>query len=113
MPLRWVALLYRRVDVDLAITGGVHTHEDVLKGLMAGANVTMMTSELLHHGIDRLRATLEDLRTWMEEHESESVEQMPGSMSQQHVAEPPAFERANYMKVLQSWHPDPAGQFLY
>lgn len=113
LPLRWVALLYGRVAVDLAITGGVHTHEDVLKGLMAGANVTMMASELLYNGIDRLWATLEDLLTWMEEHEYESVKQMQGSMSQQHVTEPTAFERANYMKVLQSWRPDPNGHFLY
>ncbi len=113
LPLRWVALLYGRVAVDLAVTSGVHTHEDVLKALMAGANVTMMASELLRHGIDRLWAVLEDLRTWMEEHQYESVEQMRGSMSQQHVTEPTAFERANYMKVLQSWRPDPAGHLLY
>ncbi len=109
LPLRWVAILYGRVKADFAITSGVHTHEDVLKGLMAGANVTMMTSELLRHGVERIGMILEALENWMEEHEYESVTQMRGSMSQQHVAEPAAFERANYMKVLQSWRPDPAG----
>jgi len=113
LPLRWVAILYGRIDVDFAITSGVHSYEEVLKGLMAGARVTMMASELLRHGIDRLWAVLEDVRTWMEENEYESVAQMQGSMSQQNVTEPTAFERANYMKVLQSWRPDPAGHLLY
>ena len=108
LPLRWVAILYGRVPVDFAITSGVHTHEDVLKGLMAGASVTMMTSELLQNGISRIRAILADMAAWMEEHEYESVAQMRGCMCQQHVPEPAVFERANYMKVLQSWRPDPA-----
>ncbi len=109
LPLHWVAILYGKVPVDLAITSGVHTHEDVLKGLMAGANITMMASELLRYGIQRIGEVLNDLVLWMEEHEYESVAQMQGSMSQQHVAEPAAFERANYMKVLDSWRPDPTG----
>ena len=109
LPLHWVAILYGKVPVDLAITSGVHTHEDVLKGLMAGANITMMASELLLYGIQRIGEVLNDLVLWMEEHEYESVAQMQGSMSQQHVAEPAAFERANYMKVLDSWRPDPTG----
>ena len=113
LPLRWVAMLYGRIDVDFAVTSGVHTHEDVLKALMAGASVTMMASELLRHGIERITEILHNLGTWMDEHEYESVQQMQGSMSQQHVAEPTAFERANYMKVLQSWRPDPAGALLY
>jgi dihydroorotate dehydrogenase (fumarate) len=110
LPLRWVAILYGRIPVDLAITTGVHNHEDVLKGLMAGANVTMMTSELLRNGIGRVKDVLTDLADWMEAHEYESVKQMQGSMSQKHVPEPTAFERANYMKVLQSWRPDPTGR---
>lgn len=109
LPLRWVAMLYGRVDVDFAITSGVHTHEDVLKGLMAGASVTMTASELLANGIGRLTEIVHALEMWMEEHGYESVRQMQGSMSQQHVTEPTAFERANYMKELQSWRPDPAG----
>lgn len=112
LPLHWVAILYGRVPVDFAITSGVHTHEDVLKGLMAGAKVTMMASELLQNGIRRIGEILNDLILWMEEHEYESVAQMQGSMSQQHVAEPAAFERANYMKVLDSWCPDPTGMMI-
>ena len=109
LPLRWVALLYGRIPVDFAVTSGVHTHLDVLKALMAGANVTMMASELLQNGTGRIRTILNDLEAWMEEHEYASVGQMRGSMSQQHVAEPAAFERANYMKVLQSWRPEAGG----
>lgn len=106
LPLTWVAILYGRVPVDLAITSGVHTHQDVLKGLMAGARVTMMTSALLRHGLGHLRTVLDDLVHWMEEHEYASVRQMQGSMSQINVRSPSVFERANYMKVLQSWHVD-------
>ncbi len=107
LPLRWLAILHGRVPVDMALTSGVHTHEDVLKGLMAGAKVTMMASELLRNGIHRIGEVVEALEFWMEEHEYLSVAQMQGSMSQQNVAEPDAFERANYMKVLQSWRADP------
>jgi dihydroorotate dehydrogenase (fumarate) len=112
LPLRWLAILYGRVPVDFAITSGVHTHEDVLKGLMAGAKVTMMASGLLRYGPNRINAILEQLRVWMEEHEYVSVAQMQGSMSQKNVAEPDAFERANYMKVLQSWRADPTAVLL-
>jgi dihydroorotate dehydrogenase (fumarate) len=112
LPLRWLAILHGRVPVDFAITSGVHTHEDVLKGLMAGAKVTMMASELLRHGPNRIDAILEQLRTWMEEREYVSIAQMQGSMSQKNVAEPDAFERANYMKVLQSWRADPIAVVL-
>ncbi|MBX7222270.1 MAG: dihydroorotate dehydrogenase-like protein [Blastocatellia bacterium] len=112
LPLRWVAILYGRVPVDFAITSGVHTHEDVLKGLMAGAAVTMMTSELLQHGLKRINEVVADMTRWMEEREYVSVKQMQGSMSQKNVAEPAAFERANYMKVLQSWRFDPTGSLF-
>ncbi len=110
VALRWVAILYGQVPVDFAITNGVHSYQDVLKGLMAGANIMMMASELLMNGIGRIGAVLEELTNWMEMHEYESVSQMQGSMSQRHVAEPAAFERANYMKALHSWRPDPTGQ---
>ncbi|MDQ7028597.1 MAG: dihydroorotate dehydrogenase-like protein [Ardenticatenia bacterium] len=109
LPLQWVAILYGRVPVDLALTGGVHTHQDALKGLMAGANVVMMTAELLQRGVRRIREIVDHMKQWMEDHEYESVAQMQGSMSQQHVANPDAFERANYMKTLRSWRPDPTG----
>jgi len=105
LPLRWVAILYGRLMADLAITTGIHTSQDVLKGLMAGAKVTMMASELLQNGIRRIGAILDEIRSWMNEHEYESVAQMIGSMSQQHCAEPAAFERANYMKMLASYRP--------
>lgn len=110
LRLNWVAIIYGKVPVDLAITGGVHTHEDVLKGLMAGARVTMMASELLQNGMGRIRQILEALRAWMEEYEYESVLQMQGSMCQNHVGDPSVFERANYIKMLQSWRPDSLGK---
>jgi len=77
----------------------------VIKGLMAGANVTMMASELLQNGVRRIGQVLEELVAWLTEHEYESVIQMIGAMSQKHCAEPAAFERANYMKMLQSYRP--------
>jgi dihydroorotate dehydrogenase (fumarate) len=103
LPLRWVAILSGRVQADLALSGGVHTAADALKALMAGANVAMLTSALLAHGPGRLLHILSDMKTWMEEREYESVEQLCGSMSQRHVAEPAAFERANYMRALNAF----------
>jgi len=103
LPLRWVAILHGRVKASLAATSGIHSAEDVLKMLMAGADVTMMCSALLRHGPEHITRVLEDLRQWMVAHEYTSVTQMKGSMSHKSVAEPAAFERANYMKVLQSY----------
>jgi dihydroorotate dehydrogenase (fumarate) len=103
LRLHWVAILYGHVRADLAVTGGVHTALDVLKAMMAGARVTMMTSALLKHGIEHLAKVRSDLVAWMEEHEYESVRQMQGSMSQQSVADPAAFVRANYVRVLSSY----------
>lgn len=102
LPLRWLAILYGKVKASLASTTGVHKSEDVLKLIMAGADVTMMTSVLLKNGISALNGILTDVKQWMEEHEYESIEQMKGSMSYQNVAESAAFTRANYMKELQS-----------
>jgi dihydroorotate dehydrogenase (fumarate) len=102
LPVRWIAILYKRVNTDLALSTGVHTHVDAIKALMAGANIAMTTSELLANGVKRAGEILEDMRRWMEEFEYESVKQMTGSMSQQAVADPAAFERANYMKALTS-----------
>jgi dihydroorotate dehydrogenase (fumarate) len=112
LPLRWVAILYGRIPVDFGITTGIHTHEDVLKGLMAGAKVTMITSEILKKGTGRVSDLLRDLMSWMNEHEYESVQQLLGSMSQKNCAEPAAFERANYMKTLHSWRADPTGKLV-
>lgn len=103
LRLHWVALLSRAVRCDLAITGGVHTPEDVLKGIMAGAQVVMLTSALLKHGIEYLREIESGVVEWMEKHEYESIRQMRGSMNAAAAAEPAAFERANYIKVLGSY----------
>lgn len=112
LPLRWVALLYKRIGVDFAITSGVHEPEDVVKGIMAGAAVMMTTSAMLRRGVAQIGVLRHGLQEWMAIHEYESVEQMRGSMSQMNVAQPDAFERANYMKVLQSWQEDPTGVLL-
>lgn len=103
LRLRWVAILYGHIKADMAVTGGVHTATDVVKCMMAGATVAMMTSSLLKHGIDYIKIVEKNMIEWMEEHEYESIEMMQGSMSQQSVAEPAAFERANYMRVLSSY----------
>ena len=103
VPMRWIAILYGKINVDFALTGGVHTGEDVLKAMMAGARVTTITSEFLQNGVKRVPEMLAEITSWMEEHEYETIEQMQGSMSQKSVAEPAAFERANYMKVLSSY----------
>jgi dihydroorotate dehydrogenase (fumarate) len=103
LRLHWVAILYGHVRADLAVTGGVHTAQDVLKAMMAGARVAMMTSALLKHGVDLLRVVRANLVAWMEAHEYESIRQMQGSMSYRSVAEPAEFERANYLKVLSSY----------
>jgi dihydroorotate dehydrogenase (fumarate) len=103
LRLHWVALLSRTVRCELAITGGVHTPEDVLKGIMAGAQVVMLTSALLKNGIGYLRDLEAGVIEWIEQHEYESIRQMRGSMNVAAVAEPGAFERANYIKVLGSY----------
>lgn len=103
LPLRWIAILYGRIEADFALTSGVHTAIDVLKAIMAGANVAMLASELLAHGIWRLPQILSDLQQWMEEHEYQSIAEMRGSMSQQAVLDPAAFERASYVHALQSY----------
>jgi dihydroorotate dehydrogenase (fumarate) len=103
LPLHWIAILYGRIPCDFALTSGVHTAQDVLKAMMAGANVAMMTSELLSNGVYRITDILNDLRAWMIEHEYESITQMRGSMSQRAVAEPAAFERANYLRMLNAF----------
>ncbi len=112
LPLRWIAILYGQIETDFALTSGVHNHKDVLKGLMAGANITMMTSELLKKGVGRIDEILAKLTKWMEKRDYESVNQLQGSMSMKHVADDDAFERANYMKVLQSWKEDPTGKMF-
>jgi len=103
LPLRWTAILHGKIKADIAATSGITTETDMLKMLMAGANVTHMMSALLKYGTAHIGTTLRKLEMWMEEHEYESVKQMIGSMSHRSVANPGEFERANYMKVLNSY----------
>ena len=103
LPLRWIAILHGKVKSSLAATGGIHSAPDVLKMLMAGADVTMMCSALLKNGLRRIREVELEMVQWMEEHEYESVEQMKGSMSHKSCPHPSAFERANYMKAIKSY----------
>jgi dihydroorotate dehydrogenase (fumarate) len=102
LRLHWVAIMYGRVRASLAVTGGVHTGLDVLKVMMAGGNVAMMTSALLRHGVEHLTAVLDQMRDWMEEHDYHSLRMMHGCMSFHSVPNPSAYERANYMKVLRA-----------
>ena len=104
LPLRWIAILHGRVPVSLAATGGVHTHEDALKVLMAGADIAMLCSALLRNGIGHLTAVRDGMERFMAEHEYASVAQMKGSMSQRSCANPTAFERVSYMKALTGYH---------
>jgi dihydroorotate dehydrogenase (fumarate) len=103
LRLRWAAILHGQVQADMALTGGVHTAEDVIKSMMVGAKAAQMASMLLHYGVHTLSDILVDMQRWMETHEYESVRQMQGSMSHKNVRNPGAFERANYMKVLQAY----------
>ena len=103
LPLRWIAILYGRIKASLAATSGIHRGTDALKMLLAGADVTMLCSALLRHGIPQIALIERDLKAWLEEHEYESVTQLKGSLSQKNCAEPAAFERAQYMKALTSY----------
>jgi dihydroorotate dehydrogenase (fumarate) len=103
LPLRWISILNGKLNADFALTSGVHMYKDVLKAMMAGARVAMMASSLLHNGEQIIGQILNDLDVWMHDHEYASIQQMQGSMSQKSVKEPAAFERANYMKVLNSF----------
>jgi dihydroorotate dehydrogenase (fumarate) len=98
--LHWAGILFGRVPIEVAISGGVHTARDILKCMMAGAQVAMTTSALLRHGLDHVSNMLLDLRRWMEEHEYGSIREMRGSLSLLRVPDPSAFERGNYLKVL-------------
>jgi dihydroorotate dehydrogenase (fumarate) len=110
LPLRlnWVAIAYGHVNASLAITGGVHTPEDVLKCMMAGASSAMMTSAILEHGIPHISRVLTGIRDWMELHEYPSIRTMQGSLSRKKATHPANFERVNYMKVLSSFPSAPA-----
>lgn len=103
VPLRWISILYGQIKCSLAASTGVHTSADVLKYLMAGADITMTASALLRHGPKHIGTLVKGLTEWMEENEYESVNQMKGSMSKGKVGDPAQFERANYLKTLQSY----------
>jgi dihydroorotate dehydrogenase (fumarate) len=110
MPLRWIAILSGQVPLSLAASSGIHTAQDVVKLLLAGADVTMMASALLRRGPGHLRGVIAGVGAWLDEHEYQSVRQMKGSMSQDSSAEPAEFERANYMRSLVDFtvaSPDP------
>ena len=103
LPTRWIAILYGHLNCSMALTSGIHSPEDIIKAVMVGADVANLCSVLLQQGIEHIGHLLQGVTAWMEEHEYESIEQMKGSMSHRSVPEPAAFERANYMKVLQSY----------
>ena len=100
VPLRWIALLYGKLEANLAATSGIHRASDALKMLMAGADVTLLCSALIRHGVRQIGVIERDLVAWMEEHEYHSVAQLKGSLSQKNCADPSAFERAQYMKAI-------------
>jgi dihydroorotate dehydrogenase (fumarate) len=103
LPMRWIAILYGRIHCSMALTSGIHSAEDVIKAVMVGADVANICSVLLKQGIGIIPDLIKGVTAWMEEHEYESVEQMKGSMSHRSSAEPAVFERANYMKMLNSY----------
>ncbi|TLS75646.1 dihydroorotate dehydrogenase-like protein [Mariprofundus erugo] len=104
LSMRWIAMLYGRVKITLAATSGIHTHDDAIKLLLAGADVTHMCAALLHHGPEYLGEVLNGMMQWMEEKEYASVAQLKGSVSHARAIDPAAFERANYIKTLDSFH---------
>ena len=106
LPLRWIALLHKRIKADLAATSGIHRASDVIKMLMVGASTTQLCSVLLRHGITKLTAIERELCEWMEQHEYESVAQLQGSLSQINCPNPAAFERAQYMKAISTYRAD-------
>jgi len=106
LPLLWIAILYGRIQASLAASTGIHTVEDVVKVLLGGADVAMLASALLRHGPEHLGRLEKGLLEWMTEREYESVAQLRGSVSQRAVADPTAFERASYMKVLRNYSSD-------
>jgi len=100
LPLRWVAILKGKVDLNLAATGGIHQAEDVIKGLMVGADVTMLCSSLLANGIEQLRTVNEGVNTWLKDKGYESLEQVRGTLSREKVSNPTAFERAQFIRAI-------------
>jgi len=103
LRLRWAAILHGHLKADIAVSGGVHTVEDIIKAIMCGANAVQVVSSLLKYGPSHIGSLISGLKHWLEDHEYESVDQMRGSMSLRHCPDPSVFERANYLRVLQLW----------
>ncbi len=108
LRIHWLALLYGRVQLDMSATGGFHRAEDCLKAIMAGASTVQLCSVLLQQGAEVLSTILQDMREWLEENEYETLDELRGSVSQQHAIDPAAYERLNYVELLHS-HKNPAG----
>ncbi len=100
LPMRWIAILKDNIKADLAATSGIHTGTDVIKMMMVGANVAMLCSSLLKHGINHVKNIEDHMKQWMRENDYKSISEMQGSMSQQKIANPGSFERAQYMKAI-------------
>jgi len=107
LPLRlsWLGVLFGKVKANLSVTGGVHTVEDAVKSVMAGADTIQLASSLIKHGPKHLTALRDGLSQWLEAHEYESLRQMKGSLSLQRCPDPAAYLRQNYMQILQTWAP--------
>jgi dihydroorotate dehydrogenase (fumarate) len=105
LPMRWIAILYGRLNVDFALTSGAHTADDALKAVAAGASIVQMASELLKNGSGRIGEILAEMSDWLYEHEYESLDLLQGSLSQINVSFPAAFERANYLEIVRSYSP--------
>jgi dihydroorotate dehydrogenase (fumarate) len=103
LRLRWAAILHGHLKADIAVSGGVHTVDDIIKAIMCGANAVQVVSCLLKYGPSHIGSLINGLGHWLEDHEYESIDQMRGSMSLQHCPDPSVFERANYLRVLQLW----------
>ncbi|MDF1529089.1 MAG: dihydroorotate dehydrogenase-like protein [Sedimenticola sp.] len=106
LAMRWIAILHGRVKLTLAATGGVHDHNDALKMLLAGADVVHLCSTLLMHGPGRLTEILRSIEAWLEESPYESIEQLKGTLSQQHVGDDSAYARTNYLQLLDNYVPE-------
>jgi len=103
LAMRWLGLLRGRVGLSMAATGGIHTAEDALKMLLAGADVTHLCSALLLHGPKQLRTVLSGIAAWLEESPYDSLEEIKGVLAQQHTRDPGAYERASYVRMLDSY----------
>lgn len=103
LRLRWTAIMYGKIKPDIAITGGIHTSPDVIKSIMAGTKVSMMTSALIKNGISHIEKVLSDVTEWLSKNDYKSIKSIQGLMSQEKILEPSAYERANYMKILGSY----------